>query len=167
MCCCCLRTVDLMLLWTELLCLLFSSGQGDFSCGETLFSQHSWTITSFPGSLSFQWVSWVTDDVMATRKKEVSKRHMREKWRVGCVCVCMGLSRHKGLVNYVLTIWFSWDAVDGLFLHHLCCVGKSCELVFICHIFYSALVLSFLCLCSLCSLSEDSLPFRSSWIIWG
>ncbi len=44
--------------------------------GETILSQNSWTITSFPGSFLFQWVSWVTDEVMVTRKKEVSKRHM-------------------------------------------------------------------------------------------
>ncbi len=69
-------------LHTELLCVPFS-----FSCvgGGTLLSWHSWTITSFPGSFLFQWVSWVTDDVMATRKKEVSERHMRGKRRVGSV----------------------------------------------------------------------------------
>lgn len=146
MLCCCLRTVDLMLLhwlWTELLCLLFSSGEGDFSCGETLFSQHSWTITSFPGSLLFQWVSWVTDDLMATRKKEVSKRHMKEtqrfsKWTVCCQCFQSDFLGMLWIMYFYRVTCTVYEGGRGY-------VGKSCELVVLCYIFYSTLVLEFLC----------------------
>lgn len=76
--CCYLRTVDLMHGFRQ----RFSVFHSLSAVGETFLSRHSWTTTSFPGSFLFQWVSWVTDDVMATRKKEVSKRHMKGKRRL-------------------------------------------------------------------------------------
>lgn len=163
MLCCCLRTVDLMLLyrlWTELLCLLFSSEEGDFSCGETLFSQHSWTITSFPGSLLFQWVSWVTDDLMATRKKEVSKRHMKEtqrfsKWTVCCQCFQSDFLGMLWIMYFYRVICTDYEGGRGN-------VGKSCELVVLLYFLQHFSSLISLCLCSFCTLSSlvESFGYR-------
>ncbi len=111
MLCCCLRTVDLMHGFTQScsVCHSLSAVWGGGNSSLLTFLNHyliSWVLL-------VSWVSWVTDDVMATRKKEVSERHMRGIRRVGSVYEGeYVLYSTKALVMSCLlsmpSIWFSF-----------------------------------------------------------